>query len=60
MRDNMNNKPVAKWLQRGDCCTFWFKCSNCGNQAPQDKNHNDVLVAECPYCHAIMTNGDEV
>lgn len=44
----------AKWIRKEDDICYWYECSNCGCDIPQNRYHNDWFSNWCPDCGAAM------
>ena len=53
-------EPVrhGMWVRKEDECTYWYECSECGEEPLRDGWTQRVFSRYCPNCGALMDKGD--
>ena len=57
----LNVKEIvhAKWTKMEDDMCYWYVCSHCGHDIPENRYHNDWFSDWCPNCGARMYTENE-
>ena len=49
-----------KWTKKENDMCYWYVCSHCGHDVPENRYHNDWFSDWCPNCGARMYMENEL